>query len=108
MAEITYLEAIRDALVEEMDRDANVFCLGEDIGAYGGAFKVTEGLLDRFGAQRVIDAPISEIAIVGAAAGAAHMGMRPVVEMQFIDFVANAYDMLTNYVGVGGGGGVVL
>jgi pyruvate/2-oxoglutarate/acetoin dehydrogenase E1 component len=98
MAEVTYLEAIREALIEEMDRDGNVFCLGEDIGAYGGAFKATEGLLDRFGEQRVIDTPISEIGIVGAAAGAAHMGMRPVVEMQFIDFIANAYDMLTNYV----------
>src|SRR3954464_488706 len=98
MAEITYLEAIREALIEEMDRDGNVFCLGEDIGAYGGAFKATEGLLARFGEQRVIDTPISEIGIVGAAAGAAHMGMRPVVEMQFIDFIANAYDMLTNYV----------
>lgn len=98
MAEITYLEAIREALIEEMDRDRNVFCLGEDIGRYGGAFKVTEGLSERFGDARVIDSPISEVAIVGAAAGAAHMGMRPVVEMQFIDFVANAYDMLTNYV----------
>ena len=98
MGEVTYLEAIREALIEEMERDRNVFCLGEDIGAYGGAFKATEGLLDRFGEQRVIDTPISEIGIVGAAAGAAHMGMRPVVEMQFIDFIANAYDMLTNYV----------
>ncbi|MBA3890041.1 MAG: alpha-ketoacid dehydrogenase subunit beta [Gemmatimonadaceae bacterium] len=98
MAEVTYLEGIRQALFEEMERDENVFVLGQDIGAYGGAFKVTEGLLDRFGEQRVIDTPISEIAIVGAAAGAAHMGMRPVVEMQFIDFIANAYDMLTNYV----------
>src|SRR5438270_10725315 len=98
MAEITYLEAIREALFEEMERDADVFCLGEDIGRYGGAFKVTEGLLAKFGESRVIDSPISEIAIVGAAAGAAHMGMRPVVEMQFIDFVANAYDMLTNYI----------
>jgi 2-oxoisovalerate dehydrogenase E1 component beta subunit len=97
-AEITYLEAIREALFEEMARDENVFCLGEDIGAFGGAFKVTEGLMARFGEQRVIDTPISEIGIVGAAAGAAHMGMRPVVEMQFIDFIANAYDMLTNYV----------
>lgn len=96
--EITYLEAIREALFEEMARDQNVFCLGEDIGAFGGAFKVTEGLMARFGESRVIDSPISEIAIVGAAAGAAHMGMRPVVEMQFIDFIANAYDMLTNYV----------
>ncbi|HKG93783.1 MAG TPA: pyruvate dehydrogenase, partial [Gemmatimonadaceae bacterium] len=68
--EVTYLEAIRQALIEEMERDQSVFCLGEDIGAYGGAFKVTEGLLDRFGAERVIDTPISEAAIVGAAAGA--------------------------------------
>src|SRR5688572_30423362 len=87
MAEITYLEAIREAHFEEMERDPNVFCLGEDIGAYGGAFKVTEGLLAKFGEQRVIDSPISEIAIVGAAAGAGHMGMRPIVEMQFIDFI---------------------
>jgi 2-oxoisovalerate dehydrogenase E1 component beta subunit len=98
MAEVTYLEAIRQALAEEMDRDANVFCIGEDIGAYGGAFKVTDGLLARFGEKRVIDTPISEVAIVGAAAGAAHMGMRPVCEMQFIDFISCAYDMLTNYV----------
>ncbi|HET6680427.1 MAG TPA: alpha-ketoacid dehydrogenase subunit beta [Gemmatimonadaceae bacterium] len=98
MTGITYLEAVREALVEEMDRDPSVFCLGEDIGAYGGAFKVTDGLMERFGESRVIDSPISEVGIVGAAAGAAHMGMRPVVEMQFIDFIANAYDMLTNYV----------
>jgi 2-oxoisovalerate dehydrogenase E1 component beta subunit len=98
MAETTYLEAIRQALFEEMDRDANVFCLGEDIGAYGGAFKVTDGLFERFGANRVIDTPVSEAAIVGAAAGAAHMGMRPVCEMQFIDFISCAYDILTNYV----------
>src|SRR5690606_27245989 len=96
--EITYLEAIRQALFEEMERDADVFCLGEDIGRYGGAFKVTDGLLDRFGERRVIDTPISEAAIVGAAAGAAHMGLRPVCEMQFIDFISCAYDMLTNYV----------
>jgi 2-oxoisovalerate dehydrogenase E1 component beta subunit len=98
MAEITYLEAIRQALFEEMERDPNVFVLGEDVGAYGGAFKVTDGLMAKFGEQRVIDTPISEAAIVGAAAGAAHMGMRPVVEMQFIDFISCAYDMLTNYV----------
>jgi TPP-dependent pyruvate/acetoin dehydrogenase alpha subunit len=96
--EVTYLEAIRQALFEEMARDENVFCLGEDIGAYGGAFKVTDGLLARFGERRVIDTPISEAAIVGAAAGAAHMGLRPVCEMQFIDFISCAYDMLTNYV----------
>jgi pyruvate/2-oxoglutarate/acetoin dehydrogenase E1 component len=98
MAEITYLEAIREALVEEMERDPEVFCIGEDIGVYGGAFKVTEGLQARFGQGRVIDTPISEIGFVGAAAGAAHMGMRPVVELQFIDFIATAYDMLTNYI----------
>ncbi|HXB27944.1 MAG TPA: alpha-ketoacid dehydrogenase subunit beta [Gemmatimonadaceae bacterium] len=98
MAETTYLEAIREALFEEMERDPNVFCLGEDIGAYGGAFKVTDGLAARFGDARVIDTPISEAAIVGAAAGAAHMGMRPVCEMQFIDFISCGYDMLTNYV----------
>jgi pyruvate/2-oxoglutarate/acetoin dehydrogenase E1 component len=98
MAETTFLEAIREALFEEMERDPNVFCLGEDIGAYGGAFKVTEGLAARFGDARVIDTPISEAAIVGAAAGAAHMGMRPVCEMQFIDFISCGYDMLTNYV----------
>src|SRR5579872_883048 len=98
MSEITYLDAIREALTEEMERDANVFCLGEDVGVFGGAFKVTEGLQAKFGADRVIDTPISEIAIVGAAAGAAHMGMRPVAEMQFIDFIACAYDILTNYV----------
>ena len=96
--EITYLEAIRQALFEEMARDENVFCLGEDIGAYGGAFKVTDGLMERFGERRVVDTPISEAAIVGAAAGAAHMGLRPVCEMQFIDFLSCAYDMLTNYV----------
>ncbi len=98
MAETTYLEAIKQALQEEMERDENVFVMGEDIGAYGGAFKVTEGLQARFGESRVIDTPISEAAIVGAAAGAAHMGMRPVCEMQFIDFISCAYDMLTNYV----------
>jgi 2-oxoisovalerate dehydrogenase E1 component beta subunit len=97
MAEITFLEAIREGIAEEMERDPNVFLLGEDIGAFGGAFKVTEGLQARFGAQRVIDTPIAEAGIVGAAAGAAHYGMRPVVEMQFIDFISCAYDMLTNY-----------
>jgi pyruvate/2-oxoglutarate/acetoin dehydrogenase E1 component len=98
MAEITYLEAIREALFEEMERDNNVFCMGEDIGAYGGAFKVTDGLMAKYGEQRVIDTPISEAGFVGAAAGASHMGMRPVVEMQFIDFISCAYDMLTNYI----------
>ena len=98
MGEITYLEAIREALFEEMERDPDVFCLGEDIGAYGGAFKVTDGLMAKFGEQRVIDTPISEAAIIGAAAGASHMGLRPVAELQFIDFISCGYDMLTNYV----------
>jgi 2-oxoisovalerate dehydrogenase E1 component beta subunit len=98
MPEITYLEALRQGLWEEMERDERVFILGEDVGAYGGAFKVTEGFIERFGASRVIDTPIAEAAIVGAAAGAAHMGLRPVAEMQFIDFISCAYDMLTNYV----------
>lgn len=97
MAVVTYLEAIRQALIEEMQRDERVFLLGEDIGAYGGAFKVTDGLHARFGADRVIDTPISESAIVGAACGAAMMGMRPVVEIQFIDFISCAFDQLTNF-----------
>ena len=98
MAEVTYLEAIRAGLTEEMARDENVFVLGEDVGAFGGAFKVTEGLQQQFGEARVIDTPIAETAIVGAAAGAAHMGLRPVCEMQFIDFLSCAYSILTNYV----------
>jgi pyruvate/2-oxoglutarate/acetoin dehydrogenase E1 component len=98
MPEVTYLEAIRQGMREEMQRDERVFILGEDVGSYGGAFKVTEGFLEEFGQQRVIDTPIAEAAIVGAAAGAAHMGLRPVAEMQFIDFISCAYDMLTNYV----------
>ena len=98
MAEVTFLEALRQGLWEEMERDERVFILGEDVGLYGGAFKVTDGFQKRFGESRVIDTPISEAAIVGAAAGAAHMGLRPVAEMQFIDFISCAYDMLTNYV----------
>jgi len=98
MPELTYLEALRQGLWEEMERDESVFLLGEDIGLYGGAFKLTAGFRDRFGSSRVLDTPISEAGIVGAAAGAAHMGMRPVVEMQFLDFIASAYDILTNYV----------
>ncbi len=97
LRETTYLEAIRDAMREEMRRDESVFLLGEDIGRYGGAFKITEGFLDEFGSDRVIDTPISEAAIVGAAIGAAHMGMRPVAEMQFIDFIAPAFDMIVNF-----------
>ena len=94
----TFLEAIAEALWEEMERDQRVFLMGEDIGAYGGAFKVTRGFLEHFGPSRVVDTPISEGGFTGAAAGAAHMGLRPVVEMQFMDFISPAYDVLTNYI----------
>jgi pyruvate/2-oxoglutarate/acetoin dehydrogenase E1 component len=97
MPVITYLEAIRQALFEEMAADERVFVMGEDVGVYGGAFKVTEGLQERFGDKRVIDTPISEAAIVGSAIGASYMGMRPVCEIQFIDFIACCFDMLTNF-----------
>jgi len=97
MAVITYLEAIRQALFDEMAADERVFVMGEDVGAYGGAFKVTEGLIDKFGEKRVIDTPISEQAIVGSAIGASYMGMRPVCEIQFIDFITCCFDMLTNF-----------
>ena len=93
----TYVDAIREGLREEMQRDERVFLLGEDIGVYGGAFKVTDGLIAEFGEERVIDTPIAETAIVGAAVGAAMMGMRPVAEMQFIDFISCAFDMITNF-----------
>jgi 2-oxoisovalerate dehydrogenase E1 component beta subunit len=93
----TYLEAIRAGLGDEMARDERVFIIGEDVGAYGGAFKATEGLLERFGRERVIDAPISETAIIGAAIGAAYAGMRPVAEMQFIDFLACGFNIFTNF-----------
>ena len=89
---VTYLDAISDALREEMRRDPHVFLLGEDIGAFGGAFKVTKGFLEEFGEDRVMDTPISESGFVGAACGAAIMGYRPVVEFQFADFIACAFD----------------
>ena len=92
------LEAIRQALFEEMERDPAVVLLGEDVGVYGGAFKVTAGLLERFGWERVIDTPISETAIVGAAVGMSYLGLRPVAEMQFIDFIACCFNQLTNFV----------
>ena len=95
---VTLLEAISEALWEEMERDPNVFMLGEDIGVYGGAFKLTRGFQDWFGEERVIDTPLSEAGFTGAAAGAAHMGLRPVVEMQFMDFIGPAYDVITNYI----------
>src|SRR5436309_3791256 len=93
----TYVEAIRQGIWEEMEKDERVFVLGEDVGIYGGAFKVTAGMLERFGEWRIIDTPISESGIVGAAIGAALMGMRPVAEMQFIDFIACAFDQITNF-----------
>jgi pyruvate/2-oxoglutarate/acetoin dehydrogenase E1 component len=93
----TYVDAIREGIREEMQRDERVFLLGEDIGVYGGAFKVTDGLIAEFGEERVIDTPLAETAIVGAAVGAAMMGMRPVAEMQFIDFISCAFDMITNF-----------
>ena len=96
MPETTYLEAVREALLEEMERDPAVVLLGEDIGVYGGAFQATAGLLERFGWERVIDTPISETAIVGAAVGMSYLGLRPVVEMQFIDFIACAFNQITN------------
>ncbi|MDQ6788836.1 MAG: alpha-ketoacid dehydrogenase subunit beta [Acidobacteriota bacterium] len=94
---VTLIEAIRQGIWEEMQRDESVFVIGEDVGAYGGAFKLTEGFSDEFGKERMIDTPISEAAIVGAACGAALMGMKPVAEFQFIDFISCGFDMLTNY-----------
>src|SRR5580693_5801586 len=96
MPELTYLEAIRQGIWEEMERDPAVFCIGEDIGIYGGAFKVTDGLIDRFGPERVVDTPISEMAIINASFGAAITGMRPVAEFQFMDFISCAFNQITN------------
>jgi pyruvate/2-oxoglutarate/acetoin dehydrogenase E1 component len=93
----TYLEAIREGLWEEMERDPNVFVLGEDIGVYGGAFKVTAGFIEHFGEKRVVDTPISEAGIVGAAIGASFMGLRPVAEMQFADFISCGFDQIVNF-----------
>jgi len=94
--EMTYVKAINSALFEEMRRDENVFVMGEDVGELGGAFKATEGLLEEFGEERVIDTPISESLIVGAGIGAAVLGMRPVLEMQFADFISCAFDQIVN------------
>ena len=99
MPEMTYLEAISDALRTEMRADERVFVMGEDVGAFGGAFKVTDGFVAEFGEGRVIDTPLAEAAIVGAAVGAAVVGMRPVCEMQFADFVACGFDQLVNVAG---------
>src|SRR5260370_22908625 len=94
--ELLYLDAIRDALAEEMRRDAKVFVLGEDVGAYGGAFGATQGLHEEFGDMRVVDTPISESAIVGVSIGAALRGYRPVAEMQFADFISCGFDQIVN------------
>jgi pyruvate/2-oxoglutarate/acetoin dehydrogenase E1 component len=99
MPEMTYLQAISDGLREEMRGDERVFLMGEDIATYGGAFKVTDGFLGEFGAQRVIDTPMAEAGIIGTAIGAAVVGMRPVCEMQFSDFVACCFDQLVNVAG---------
>ncbi len=96
MATTTYLQAITRALAQEMERDESVILLGEDIGTFGGAFKVTAGLSERFGADRVRDTPIAEAGIVGTAVGAAITGLRPVCEMQFADFVACGFDQIVN------------
>ncbi|MBI1804077.1 MAG: alpha-ketoacid dehydrogenase subunit beta [Ignavibacteriae bacterium] len=93
---LTYIEAISEGLREEMRRDPSVFLLGEDIGTYGGAFKVTKGFFDEFGENRVIDTVLAEAAIIGAATGAAIAGMRPVAEMQFADFVTNGFNQIVN------------
>ena len=98
MPQSTYLEAIRQGLWEEMESDPTVFCIGEDIGVYGGAFKVTDGFIHHFGPQRVIDTPIAESAIVGAAFGASLTGLRPVAEFQFIDFIGCAFNQIVNMV----------
>jgi pyruvate/2-oxoglutarate/acetoin dehydrogenase E1 component len=94
--EVTYLEAISDALRHEMARDASILCIGEDIGAFGGAFKVTDGFVEEFGAERCIDTPLAESAIIGTAVGAAAEGLRPVCEMQFADFISCGFDQLVN------------
>ncbi len=95
---VTMVEAIRQAMMEEMQRDPAVVAIGEDIGAYGGAFKVTDGLLAKFGRERVIETPIAETAIIGAACGMSFLGLRPVAEMQFIDFIACCFNQITNFV----------
>ena len=101
MALVTFLEAIRQAMSEEMAADPSVILIGEDVGVYGGAFKTSEGLLEKFGWERVIDTPISESAIIGAACGMSYLGLRPIAEMQFIDFIACCFNQLTNFVAKG-------
>ncbi|GAB7078776.1 alpha-ketoacid dehydrogenase subunit beta [Megalodesulfovibrio paquesii] len=96
MAKISYLQALNQALLQEMERDENVFIIGEDVGAFGGCFGVTQGLFSRFGEARVMDTPITESVIVGAATGAAASGLRPVAELMFVDFIGVALDQLFN------------
>src|SRR5918994_838448 len=99
MATMTYLQAISDAMREEMRSDERVFLMGEDIGTFGGAFKVTDGFIDEFGPKRVMDTPLAESAIVGCAIGAAVEGLRPIAEMQFSDFISCGFDQLVNVAG---------
>ncbi|EQI49114.1 transketolase, pyrimidine binding domain protein, partial [Clostridioides difficile Y202] len=94
--ELTYAQAIKEAMSEEMRRDENVIFMGEDIGIYGGAFGVSVGMIDEFGPERVRDTPISEAAIAGAAAGAAATGLRPIMEVMFMDFVTISMDAIVN------------
>src|SRR4030065_256990 len=93
---VTYIQAITQAMHEEMERDENVIILGEDVGVLGGAFKATEGLQEKFGSERVVDSPISESLIIGAGVGLAIQGMRPILEMQFIDFISCGFDQIVN------------
>src|SRR5260370_22016544 len=94
--QVTYLDAIGQALMSEMESDPDVFIIGEDVGQFGGAFKVTKGFLDKVGPRRVVDTPMAESGFTGLAAGAALMGLRPVVEFQFADFISTAFDMIIN------------
>ena len=96
MREITYLEAVREAMTQEMERDSRVFLIGEDIGEYGGAFQVTYGMLEKFGPERILDTPITELGLTGAAVGAALIGMRPIAEIMFMDFTTLASEQLVN------------
>jgi pyruvate/2-oxoglutarate/acetoin dehydrogenase E1 component len=99
MPTMTYLQAISDAMREEMRSDERVFVMGEDIGTFGGAFKVTDGFIDEFGPNRVMDTPLAESAIIGCAIGAACEGLRPIAEMQFSDFISCGFDQLVNVAG---------
>src|SRR5688500_20227407 len=99
MAAMTYLQAISDAMREEMRADERVFVMGEDIGVFGGAFKVTDGFFDEFGADRVMDTPLAETGIIGTDCGASMVAMRPICEMQVSDFISCGFDQLVNVAG---------